>query len=226
LLTIASAAVMQTPTPLPAAGALATMAAMMVVVRNQQRKDEIDRSKFYLESARDGFDQAVDMLHDNFIRVRWIAAARMLIYSQQLADNITETEHRTAFKIIRDDLRHRLSDILGYRGTGLRGSAFYGAPDEANIDEAARASTRRSDNDGHSMSDNRDIPESVLFTIHSFAEFPQDYDDPIPNEHFKGRTWRFLPYKFPGLAQYLRHRDHFRSISGNLLNNPQPPDRS
>jgi hypothetical protein len=212
---------------LPAAAALATMAATMVVILNQAKKDEVDRSKFYLESALKGFEQAIDMLTDTNNRVRWIAGARMLASSREVANSVTEPEHLRVLEISMLDVRHQLSNILRRPDEGSGGSFFYGGPpDVAEIDVAARLSTQRVRMGGEHVSQLTDIPEDALYTVWKFALFPENYQDPMVRGRFTGRTWLFLQYTFPSLYAYLSHKDRWHSASGEFHRNTSPPDRS
>lgn len=214
---------------LPAASSSIAICGTMVALHSQARKDKVDRSRFYLDSALKSFKQATDMLSDNNDRVRWIAGARMLVRSHEIAESITEREHLAVLEINLDELRHTLGKILGSRDNTKTGAFFYGtANHNVSLDQAARSATAEQEIDSHhSMSRHDSIPEDVLYTIYSFAKFPDNYREPIASDQrFRGKEWRFLRFKYPGLFQYISHTDQHISLGGELHPNPKPPDRN
>lgn len=87
-----------------AAAALVAVAALFFTLA-QQASDRADvRSRFYLEEYRKGYDIAYNILesaraNDPRLRLKWIAAARILETARHVAEKVTVEEHRDVLKM-------------------------------------------------------------------------------------------------------------------------------
>lgn len=99
----------------------------------------------------------------------------MLERAREIENGITASEHKSMWEVHLDLYRKRFSDVLLLRSPvreipGLA-KKFLG-------DGGAVEFERLDGPDGPSLLA-YSIPESVLFSIYRFAQYPRDYDDPV-----------------------------------------------
>jgi hypothetical protein len=204
------------------AGVLAALGGVLWASAEQVKNREIERSRFYLESAMKAVEQAQAMLEDhNNDRVTWIAAARILERAVFVARSITAKQHKRIWEIAREAHRRTFADFLGYANPAYAPAAFfYGVLgyQNLNLDDAARESSRPAGpTNPVRISDARMVDEASLYTIWQFCEYSEDYDDPLPSRRFSEAELRRAERSFHGLGHYLRHRRRYSTIGGNLV---------
>lgn len=202
------------------ASALAVVIALLGFIwqiRINVAQRRYDQSAYRLTSSLHAFEEAEKLLKDgNNDRVTWVAAARALERGIRIAADITEQVHFDVFEVERDRYRRIFGDFLGSDNPEIDGKFFYGAPNTMRtIDEAAKYATARA----NGRPQIRNIPERILRIFWDFAQFPDDYEDPIShNEGFSdeelAKSTNAIIY--PGLIEYLRHTKEYMSIGGQL----------
>lgn len=210
------------------AGVLAALGGIMWGSAEQVKNREIERSKFYMESATKAVEQAQELLEDNNNdRATWIAVARILERALFVSKSITAEQHKRIWEIARETHRRTFANLLGYSNPAYRPAAFYyGVPgyQQMNIDDAAREASRRAGpTTPPRVSDARMLDEASLYTIWQFCEFPEGYDDPLPRRRFSDAELRRVERSHFGLGQYLRHRRRYETIAGELRDRPSQP---
>lgn len=176
-------------------------------------------SSFALESARTSLDEAVKLLSDkNNDRITWIAAARILRRAVEISSKVTETVHVDVLEVQLERYRRVFGQILGFDDTHKNAAFFYGSGNpSADIEEAAKESTRSKSTSRGETPVLKALPEGALWTIWEFAQYPKDYEDPIkerfPDQQFAGPGMLL----WPGLYDYLKHIREYRSANGKLI---------
>ena len=137
-------------------------------IYSDSRKWKYEKSGFNLTSALDAFEEAHKLLDDgNNDRVTWISAARALKRGKNIADGLTEQVHRDVLELQLDRYRIKFGAILGCDDedkdeTFFKGDTFFETGEEPVLKSG------------------RNIPPSTLKVIWDLAQFPPEYEDPIP----------------------------------------------
>jgi hypothetical protein len=183
-------------------------------------------SHFALQSALESYDQAVDVLADeNNDRVTWITAARIVERANQISKNITEQVHKDVLEVQLERYRRQMADILGFDNPNKGAWFFYGIKNfSADIDTAAKESTRPVKTAFGSKGQTRYISESSLATLYTIAGYPTNYEDPLKKESLVGKVGVEMRASFPGLFEYLTHRSEYKTVNGNLVKRGQRDD--
>lgn len=178
-----------------AGGAFATVGGILTALGTFMRQSEDQRSRFYLDEALKGLAQGHALLEDgNNSRQTWILAARILARTKHLSESITVQEHLDVWEIAKDDYRLRFHSILRVDERDVA-SFFLGFDDPKQpLPEAAKHQA-----DHHEI---RYIPESAIAVIHDFAQYPNDYEDPLPPEVSDVQLQR-MRLIFPSLFRYI-----------------------
>ena len=202
----------------PAVGAVsaafAALSGMFITLLLQEKRFQEQQSLFYLNSYTDGVEQASMLLGDgNNDRVTWLAAARILARCREIEPMITESGHKNWLKIRKDEYRQRFGYILGVGNPNATLAFFYGVdPSISSTTEAAAASSKR----GHDHTTHlRQLDEGSIHEIWKFADFPDDYDDPIETR-FSSDELEKLKFGFHGLYTFLQHKDAFSTSGGEV----------
>ena len=183
------------------------------------------KSQFALQSALDAYEQAYNLLKNrNNDRVTWVSAARILEHGNRISKKVSEETHRDILEIQRIRYRHVLGELLGSDDHPISASFFYGQKDDtSDLDTAAMESTRREDvphspETGWKKPVMKSIPESALFIIWKFAQYPENYEDVVEGR-FPEDILNSHPDTFfrPALFEYLRHQRKWVSINGKLV---------
>jgi len=191
-----------------------------IISRKQEKK--YTNSSFALKSALVSFEEAVKLLSDgNNDRLTWITAARILRRAENISTKVTEDIHLDVLEVQKDLYRRIFGEILGLNNLDKKAAFFYGSKNlNADDDEAAKESTRGVNTSCGERGVLKNIPESVLWVLWEFAQFPTSYEDPIkegfPNDIIENSSVRFM---WPGLHDYLAHTRKYKSVIGELLPN-------
>jgi hypothetical protein len=200
-----------------AALAVVTIAALLFTLGQQLTDKTEAQSRFYLEEYRKGFDSALAVLEsappgDPRLRMKWIAAARILESARRLSKKITVPAHRDVMGM---DIPHQAQrfdrflrmDAEYYYGASVGTVKSYG---KDSLNEAARISTRRI---GDLLNPHLEVEEKVIYTIWNAIQYPRDYAD-VLGEVFQEGQILFLPHS---LRDYIQHTRSFQSAHGNLF---------
>ena len=161
-------------------------------------QNENNRSRFYLDEARNGLNRAKRLLEDGGNdRRTWILAARTLAHTADLAKSITVHEHQIVYELDRDANRPFFHDRLLANQRG-RASFFMGSDVP---EEALRQAHAAQEQDPEP----RMIPEAALKQVLAFARYPTSYDDPIGGR-LDENEMRHIRLTFPSLYSYVRYR--------------------
>lgn len=211
----------------------ATAAATIIAIAGlfftlgQQLADKAEaRSRFYLEEYRKGYDSAYDVLDsvnagEPILRMKWIAAARILESARRLSDKITVPSHRDVMNMDIPRQAERFEKFLRhpaayYYGVNPEVVAIYG---DDYLNEAARRSTNEIEG---RMNAHTEVEEKVIFTVWDAIQYPPGYADVIGGGKFEeARVW-ILPL---GLRDYITHARRYSSAMGKLYEgrNVVPP---
>lgn len=189
---------------------------IIATYRDRQQRN----SAFRLDSALYAFNQASELLSDgNNDRVTWIAASRAVERGLRIAEGIACQEHQDLYEVRLDRYRQIFGDFLGYDNPEKSAVFFYGdTTGVRDIDDAAVRSTQRIDGLPKLLS----IPEPTLRVIFLFAQFPENYEDPISRDkRFSGDEVHDAATRtlWPGLIGYIRHLRRDVSVTGTLQEN-------
>jgi hypothetical protein len=94
---------------------------------------------------------------------------------------------------------------------------FYGAKDPSiSIKVAAEAHSAGEEREGrHTISTNREIGPEALHTVWEAAQWPASYEDPVGST-FTSEELTRTNVLYPGLHDYLQHREEWISAAGKL----------
>jgi hypothetical protein len=210
-----------------AAAALVAVAALFFTLAQQAADRADEQSRFYLEEYRKGYDVAYVVLRsadaaDPRIRLKWIAAARILESARRLIPRVTVKEHRDVLNmdIPRQSERFQpfFEHIAQYYYGVIPPNYSTGAKKEW-LHEAARRSTNPKDG---VLNFHREIPERVLRTVWLAVQYPKEYCDVLGDQFDDGEAL-FLP---PGMRDYVQHSRTYNSAMGKLYDlqgNEVPP---
>jgi hypothetical protein len=177
------------------------------------------RSLFYLDSCVKAYDEARGLLEDgNNERVKWIAAGRALVHARELANNVTEDAHLRVLELHKLKYRGFFHGALADKTAAF----FFGAEDPSiATDEAAALSTAREERGGRTITSTlKELSEKSLRAVWEAAQWPSDYKDPL-DRAFSSEEHAKLTVLFPGLHEFLEHKQSWHSASGRL----HPRDR-
>lgn len=193
-----------------------------IISHRQERR--YTNSSFALKSALASFDETVKLLSDdNNDRVTWIAAARILRRAVDISTKITEAVHLDVLEVQIERYRRVFGEILGFDDLHKTAAFFYGSENpSADIEEAAKESTSKKKTGRGERPVLKNIPESALWTLWEFAQYPINYEDPIkerfPDHKIASPEIRVM---WPGLYDYISHIRKYTSANGKLIKKEQ-----
>lgn len=199
-----------------ATGVLVAIGTLIWQIIASLRQERLRRSEFALQKTIDAWEEAYRLLQGgNNRRETWIAAARTIELSKKIEEDVEHPAHLDVLEIQKDRYRREFGNLLGWYNAAITGNFFYGVPEDQSdisIDDAARRSTA-------SGGDILAIPENALFSIWQFAQYPANYEDPLPSSRFSPEQVNSgtMQVLWPGLSAYLRHIRRYRSHCGQLL---------
>lgn len=188
-------------------------------IRAHLKEKAYTKSKFALESALGSYEQAIELLSDgNNNRITWITAARIVERANQLSANVTEQVHKYLLEVQLERYRRQMAEIFGLDDPAKGAWFFYGSRNPgADIDTAAKESTREIETDYGKRPQLNYLSESSLATLYKLAGYPPNYEDPLKKESLEGKTGIEMRASFPGLFHYLTHRTEHETINGVLV---------
>lgn len=197
------------------AGILVALGAQLLSQGKNMRDASEKRSLFYLESCVKAYEGASKILQDgNNERVKWIGAGRALGHAKELALRVTEDIHLRVLEL------HKLKYRGIFHGAIAEKTAafFYGAHDASiATDEAAKLSTAREERGGRTVTSTlKELSDKSLRAVWEAAQWPSDYQDPLDRGFTKEEQGKLIVL-FPGLHEFLEHKERFHSASGKLF---------
>jgi hypothetical protein len=215
---IGMAIVNQSAPTAAAGGASIAVAAAMVALFVQSRKEAVDASKFYAEAAVSGMEQALELMATaEPERTRWVAASETIRHVVDMYKCITEKEHRSFFWMRHAALRLQIGEALGYKKD--EPWLYFGKTmdnDMIGLFFAASLSTPPIGENGKSIgSVTRWIPLDRITMIYDFVNATEDeprtkMDSLHWRKHFDESEMPVLKLIYPGLHKYaLMHRIYY-----------------
>jgi hypothetical protein len=206
-------------------GACVAISGTLFGLWTQSRKETIDASKFYLESAIEGLEHAVNFLGE-IENTRWISAANVLIHVREMQRGIREEEHSAVFRMNSEVYRAQIAHALGFKKEEpwiFFGKKTEGIPDQ--LYHAAKTSTpkmNRSDHTPEGTIINAYMPEKTLAILYSFVRYRPNSERTFPGEiiletEFLPEDMPRLKFLYPGLGQYLDMHENFFFENGKIL---------
>jgi len=191
-------------------------------------------SEVMLKQVNKGFKTTVDLLRDmNNNRKTWIRAARTLLKTLALKENIVSEEYLEAYALEEERTRNKLHEILSLKDEAtnsrkaLPPQFFFGiedwkAKEDQSLNEAQEESTPKKpvvsefnlDTLSPNPIDKRLDCESVV-AIFKFMEYPDGYKDPLDKielwEDRDGMLRRCRGHADEGAKKYIIHRSETKS---------------
>jgi len=214
---------------------VASLIALLTYLREKTKlknEREENRSRIFLELAKDGLKGAYDMLSDqNNTRIIWVRAARDILHSENLAKEIKTPQYHEAYQLFKEKIRHKLylaltiEDENGHR-QALPPQFFYGVSDlkkEISLDDAAKETSSKMVTGSMNINENMKEPSSTplsketVVAIFNFLEFPKDYDDPLKKVKVWSDGWEGSFGISQGAKRFVHHITHFHAINGELI---------
>ena len=197
------------------AGILVALGAQVLSQGKNMRDASEKRSLFYLESCVKAYEEASKILQDgNNERVKWIGAGRAPGLAKELVTRVTEDIHLRVLEL------HQLKYRGIFHGAIAEKTAafFYGAHDSSiATDEAAKLSTAREERGGRTVTSTlKELSDKSLRAVWEAAQWPSDYQDPLDRGFTKAEQGKLIVL-FPGLHEFLEHKERFHSASGKLF---------
>jgi len=197
------------------AGVLLALAGHLFTQAKTLGDAEEKRSAFNLQGFTKAFDHALSLLSDGSNnRAVWIEAARTLAHGEELAKSVVLAEHKRVLEVERLKYRGRFYRIIGDKPATF----FYGVPPlYPTLDEAARASTAPTEQDGRAIvSSNHSLDEASIRMIWQAAGWPKTYEEPMGTGFTEEET-NSLVLLFPKLHAYVEHTRTWASAAGKLF---------
>lgn len=201
-------------TALPA-GVLVALGAQLLAQAKNIREAIEKRSQFFLESCNKAYEEAYQLLQDgNNERIKWIAAGRALVHAKELAFNVSEDMHKRVLELHKLKYRRFFHEALADKPAAF----FYGATDiSISTNTAAELSTKElKQSDRHVSSTVNELSDKSIRAVWEASQWPVDYRDPLA-QSFSDQEIAKLSVLFPGLHEYLEHKQNWRSVAGRLV---------
>ena len=204
------------------------------------REQEETRSRIFLEQAKVGLDEVLELLKDqNNTRFIWIRAADVLLESTDLGKKIKNPEYANAYRIyenkIRNELYRRLT--LGNGETQQRlplpPQFFYGITNwnrSISLDEAAKEASapavvaQLSENAVVPIPTNTDLwPASVVAVFDFLEGGGTDRDNPLSRVEVWDNGWEDSYGPSQGARRYVCHRRQHCLFGGEVRERASTP---
>jgi len=197
------------------AGVLIALAGHLFSQARAAKESVEKRSHFYLDSCVKAYDDARSLLQDgNNDRATWIAAGRALMHAKHLAASVTVDAHLRVLELERLKYRGFFNEVLESKPAAF----FYGvAGTYASLDDAGAASSVGEERGGRTLvSAARQLSDKALYAVWEAAQWPQHYKDPL-DRGFSSEERAGLHLLFPGLHEFLEHKERWNSAGGKLF---------
>lgn len=204
------------------AGVLVALGAQLLMQGKNFSDISEKRSLFFLESCVEAYEEARKLLQDgNNERVKWIAAGRALVHAKELASNVSEDPHRRVLELHKLKYRGFFHEALADKPAAF----FFGAKDTSiPTDQAAALSTAGEERGGRRVTSTlNELSDKSLRAVWEAAQWPVDYQE-LLDYGFSDKEQAKLIMLFPGLHEFLEHRQRYHSASGKLI--PREPNNA
>jgi hypothetical protein len=195
------------------AALLATVAGLFLTAQRQMADRQEATSRFYLEQYQIGFDTAYEILDaaesGPYVRMKWIAAARVLATARAMFDRITVAAHRDVAQMSIPHQSQRFQRFFEMPDWYYYGAGPPLADPVAALDVVAKRSTVGA---GSFVSTLQSVPERVIHTVYQAVAYPKNYKD-VLGERFSEGDRLFQPEP---LQRYLSHHEQWHSVAGVL----------
>jgi hypothetical protein len=147
-------------------------------------------------------------------RVKWIAAGRALVHAKELTSNVSEDPHRRVLELHKLKYRSFFHEVLADKPAAF----FFGAKDTSiPTDQAAALSTAGEELGRRPVTSTlKELSDKSLRAVWEAAQWPVDYQDPL-DRGFSDEEQAKLIVLFPGLHEFLEHKQRWHSASGKLF---------
>lgn len=196
------------------------------------REREENRSKIFLEQAKAGLDEVLELLKDkNNIRIIWIRAARVLLEATSLGVQIKSPEYIKAYRLYEDKMRSELYRALTkyneetQERESLPPQFFYGikAWDRNILLDDAACEAYAKPVVSHVCID-QVVPEpglkplavKAVVAVFNFLDYPTDYADPLKNVDVWEENWEASYGPSQGARRYVAHAETNTAIDGKI----------
>ncbi|MDD5461766.1 MAG: hypothetical protein PHG00_09050 [Methylococcales bacterium] len=221
---------------LPAITVSAGVLVAILTFERERKKQELERqrhvSEVFLERVKDGFKTVIDLLSDqNNNRITWVRAARTLLKSLELKEQIEPKEYKVAYELEEERARNELYTILSLvdKESGERvplpPQFFYGIEDWRtcnSLDDAAIKASSSAvvysptiDEVPPQPNLKHLLPKSVI-AIFDFVEYPKTYNDPLKSVGDWDVNWEDSYAIDQGVRRYVAHTKEKIAIGGKL----------
>jgi hypothetical protein len=197
------------------AGVLVALGAQLLTQGKNFSDASEKRSLFYLESCVKAYEEARILLQDeNNERAKWIAAGRALVHAKELAANVSEDAHLRVLELHKLKYRGFFHGALADKPAAF----FFGAKDTSiPTDRAAALSTAGEECGGRPIASTvNELSDKSLRAVWEAAQWPMDYKDPLDRGFSDEERTKFIVL-FPGLHEFLEHKESWHSASGKLF---------
>lgn len=223
---------------------VAAFIALLTYLREKAKlRNEIEenRSKIFLELAKEGLEGAYDMLkNQNNNRITWVRASRDILHALNLAKEIKTSQYLEAYRLFEEKIRHKLYLALTLvdENTGERQPLppqfFYGVADwkttTKTLDDVAKETSGKfkvgSISIDHNFEEPHTIPlsENSVVVIYDFLEYPKEYDDPLKKVKVWDEGWEHSMGACQGAKRFVSHVTSCHAFNGKLYN-PKTNDK-
>jgi hypothetical protein len=223
----------QTDDAIATTATFGTVAAIFIGLFQFRHQDEIQRSQFALDVAKEGVARAYQVLGSDqpTRRIAWVNAARILLRSTEAARNIKEPDHAASWELHKEEWRIKFVPFLRcspqyYFGLGTFDQ--YGESIKLDDGEIKRllegtnvvTEFEVANYSSTSLSDKM-LQERVIRVIFEFAAFPDSWIDPLKetDRFADAEIQRLDNQDLNGLLGYVKVRRGFRLVDGKVTKN-------
>jgi hypothetical protein len=143
------------------------------------------------------------------------------MHAKELASNVSEDPHLRVLELHKLKYRGFFHEALADKPAAF----FFGAKDTSiTTDQAAALSTAGEERGGRRFTSTpSELSDKSLRAVWEAAQWPVDYQDPL-DRGFSDEERAKLIALFPGLHEFLEHKQCWQSASGKLF--PREPNNA
>jgi hypothetical protein len=202
----------------------------------ERRKQEVEHqrhmSEVFLAQVKDGFNDTIDLISDqNNNRATWVRAARTLLKSVDLKNQIISEEYKVAYELEEERARNELYTVLSLideksgERKPLPPAFFYGINDWRTCNSLDDAAIKASSSAvAYSVTIDEVLPQPRLkplsvksvIAIFDFIEYPKIYNDPLKLVGDWDDNWADSYGIDQGARRYVAHTKQKVAVGGKL----------